>query len=82
MVIITTYNRPSILRDLLDDIEREKYTGDVLVVNDGSTVEYDLTGYSFDINYLTWENNKGKTKYYQVISSAYKYTKKFKFNYL
>jgi len=74
-ILITTYNRPDFLKRLLDDINNQKKDYNVLVAvfNDGSNVEYDLSGY--DVKKIDIYPNMGKKKYYNVINKTFEFVK-------
>lgn len=60
-VILTTYNRPQLLRDALDSLEQQTLRDfEVILVNDhGEPVEHLLGGYSFALTYLRQGRNQG-----------------------
>ncbi|QDQ88736.1 glycosyltransferase [Alcaligenaceae bacterium SJ-26] len=60
-VILTTYNRPELLRHTLDSLKGQKFTGfEVIVVNDnGMPVEDVISDYELDVTYLKQGLNMG-----------------------
>lgn len=60
-VILTTYNRPRLLKDALESLRRQSYRNfEVVLVNDnGEPVEHLLAGYDFPITYLRQGTNSG-----------------------
>lgn len=60
-VVLTTFNRPRLLRDALDSLERQVFRDfDVVLVNDaGEEVENLLAQYSFRITYVRQPRNLG-----------------------
>lgn len=80
-IIITTYNRPKMLKYLLEDIEINSLGKRVLVTifDDGSNVDYYLDKY--DLKYVKYVNNNGKINYWKLISDTFKYCAKIKSKY-
>lgn len=80
-IIITTYNRPQMLYNLLKDIQSKKndFKVKIFVFNDGSTEKYDLSG--FDVVHLKFFPNRGKKKYWEIIDKTFKLIKTIKSNY-
>lgn len=80
-VIITTFNRPQMLINLLDNIESEKKDHKVLVVvfDDNGRQKADLTG--FNVKKIEMYPNMGKKKYYMVINATFSYIKNIKSKY-
>jgi len=74
-VIITTYNREVMLKSLLKDIFKQKkeYKILVLVFDDGSFPEYDLS--EFDVKYIRFHKNNGKQNFWKVCDFIFKYCK-------
>ena len=74
-VIISTFNRPQMLSELLKNIESEKKNYKVLVVvfDDNSSEKYDLS--QFDLKKITMNPNMGKRKYYVLINASFSYIK-------
>jgi hypothetical protein len=74
-VIISTYNRPQMLKELLDNIEREKKNYRVLVTvfDDNSSDKTDLSKHN--VVKITMYPNMGKKKYYILINATFKYIK-------
>jgi len=60
-VILTTYNRPHLLRDALDSLAQQTmHDFEVILVNDhGEPVEHLLDGYGFALTYLRQGKNQG-----------------------
>jgi hypothetical protein len=80
-VVINTYNRPEMLKKLLDNLEKEKihFRIKILVFNDGSTVDYDLSNY--DVKQFKIFPNKGKKKYWELINQSFGIIKYIKSEY-
>lgn len=74
-VIISTYNRPQLLSNLLTNIENEKKNHKILVLvfDDNSIEKYDLS--KFNIKKITMNPNMGKKKYYFLINATFSYIK-------
>jgi len=74
-VIISTFNRPQMLTELLDNIEREKKNYKVLIVvfDDNSSQKADLRNYN--IKKIVMSPNMGKQKYYVLINATFSYIK-------
>jgi len=75
-VIITTYNRPKMLSNLLDNIEKEKknYNILILVFDDGSTEKYTIN--NKNVKKISLFPNNGKKKYYKVFNTTFNLIKK------
>lgn len=60
-VVVTTFNRPQLLRDALDSLERQDFRDfEVVVVNDaGEDIETILRGYSYRMTYVRQPCNMG-----------------------
>lgn len=60
-IILTTYNRPDLLKDALGSVEQQSLRDfEVILVNDnGDPVESLLAGYEFPITYLRQGSNRG-----------------------
>lgn len=82
MILITTYNREDHLCNLLFDIEIQGFTDEVLIIDDGTKHPIDFRQYRFPIQYLRFEENHGKKRYFEVISYAFKSLKNKQFDYL
>lgn len=69
-VIITTYNRDVFLKNLLDDILKNKNIYKILIIvfDDASEISYDLSNY--DVEYIKYSNNHGKKKYWKLITDT------------
>lgn len=73
-VIITTFNREFMLKELLDDIFRNnEYKILVTIFDDGSHEEYDLSNY--DVKYIKYIKNNGLKNVWKVITDTFKYCK-------
>jgi hypothetical protein len=81
-IIISTYNRPEMLKDLLDDIEYHSLNKRVLVTifDDGSNKDYEYLD-KYDIKYIKYVKNNGKFNYWKLISDTFKYCAKIKSKY-
>jgi len=89
LILITTYNRPESLLNLLKDIKNDDLRNDIhlLIYNDGSTENY-FNVISFlhqhfpgNCSYYDTEVNGGKENYWQLINEAYKEVKHHDFDY-
>lgn len=80
-VIISTFNRPKMLKELLNNIEQEKknYNILVLVFDDNSSEKVDLSKYN--VKKITMNPNMGKKKYYVLINATFSYIKNIKSKY-
>ncbi|WP_338744781.1 glycosyltransferase [Pseudomonas putida] len=60
-IILTTYNRPELLRDALNSVGQQSFKDfEVILVNDnGDSVEALLGGYDFPITYIRQGRNRG-----------------------
>lgn len=73
-VIITTYNREKMLKNLLDDIfKNTQYNILVTIFDDGSKQSYNLEGY--DVKYIKYIKNNGLKNVWKVITDTFKYCK-------
>lgn len=74
-VIISTFNRPQMLSELLENIESEKkdYKLLVLIFDDNSSEKYDIS--KFNVKKITMSPNMGKRKYYFLINATFSYIK-------
>lgn len=76
-VIVPTYNNAATLGQVIADVE--KFTLNIIVVNDGSTDETDLIAASFPgITYINYPDNKGKgwalrTGFKKAVDLGYRY---------
>ena len=74
-IVITTYNRPEMLKKLLDEIESKKkdYKIFVTIFDDGGEQKIDINkNYHKKINLYP---NNGKKKYYRTINSTFSFLK-------
>ena len=80
-VIISTYNRPQMLIDLLSNIDREKGNNKILVVvfDDCSDQKANLS--NFNVKRVEMIPNMGKKKYYKLFNVTFKYIKNIKSKY-
>jgi len=74
-IVISTFNRPQMLSELLKNIEIEKkdYKVLVLIFDDNSSEKYDLS--QFKVKKITMNPNMGKKKYYVLINATFSYIK-------
>ena len=81
-IIITTYNRPKMLKTLLDDIKYNSFGKRVLVTifDDGSSNDYEYLD-NYDIKYVKYVKNNGKINYWKLITDTFKYCKNIKSKY-
>ena len=87
-ILITTYNRPYQLLNLLKQIneQRGKYNIELLVVNDCSDVNYTKPvnflqeNFKGSVFYST-DRNYGKKHYYSLVGSAYEFALESKWDY-
>jgi glycosyltransferase involved in cell wall biosynthesis len=80
-VIISTYNRPQMLTDLLSNIDSERSNNKILVVvfDDCSDQKADLS--NFNVKRIGMIPNMGKKKYYKLFNATFKYIKNIKSKY-
>ena len=79
-VIITTYNRLVELKKLLDDIGKNNFNNvKILIFDDGSEENYDLSEYN--VKYIKYLKNHGKTKFWKIIDQIFKSCKNIKSDY-
>ena len=80
-IVITTYNRPKMLYELLSSIEKEKedYKLKVFLFNDCSSEEYNLI--NFDVTEIKMYPNRGKEGFWEIIDKSFKVVKNIKSNY-
>ena len=80
-VIISTYNRPQMLTDLLSNIDSERGNNKILVVvfDDCSDQKADLS--NFNVKRIGMTPNMGKKKYYKLFNATFKYIKNIKSKY-
>jgi hypothetical protein len=73
-IIITTYNRSEMLKNLLDQINTQKkdYKLKIIILDDGSTEKYDL---SDDHTYIKIFPNMGKKRFWKIINTSFKIVK-------
>ena len=73
-VVITTYNRPEMLRLLLDDIAENSFGKRILVTifDDGSNNDYAYLD-EYDIKYVKYVKNNGKFNYWKMVGDTFKY---------
>lgn len=72
-VVITTYDRPEMLKKLLQDIKKNTKNKNVLTIvfDDGSPTTFDYA--SYDIKYIKYVNNYGKKNFWKLIDDTFKY---------
>lgn len=79
-VIITTFNRELMLKELLDDIfSYKEYKILVTIFDDGSNDKYDLSNY--DVKYIKYVKNNGLKNVWKVITDTFDYCKKINSDY-
>lgn len=73
-IVITTYNRPDMLRRLISQIEDQKNTFKIkfVVIDDGSSQKYELTK---NVTLLQYFPNMGKKNFWKIIDTSFKYIK-------
>ncbi len=89
-VLITTYNRPDLLLNLLQNIKSEDKFDSVslMIINDCSTEDYSEVQKYLDVfwfdryDYYLTEKNYGKKDYWQLVNFAYGILQKQQFDYL
>jgi glycosyltransferase involved in cell wall biosynthesis len=65
--LVTTYNRPDSCRELVLELSRH---GDVYVVNDGSTLEYNLEISKYPV-YIIKQAHNGKVRYWDTVNKLF-----------
>lgn len=79
-VIITTYNRQDMLKNLLKQIsEYKEYKIFTVVLDDCSNPSPDIS--EFDVKKITYVQNNGKKRFWKIISDSYKICKKINSKY-
>jgi hypothetical protein len=80
-IVITTFEREIMLKELLDDIFRNKKDKKIFVVifDDGSEKKYDLNGY--DVKYIRYLKNNGLKKVWKIITDTFKFCEKINADY-
>ena len=74
-IVITTYEREDMLKQLLEDIFKyTEYKMYVVVFDDGSKQTYDLSEY--DVKYIKYVKNNGLKNLWRVISDTFKFSGK------
>ena len=75
-IVITTFNREKMLKELLNDIFKyTEYKMFVVVFDDGSNKPYDLSEY--DVKYIKYVKNNGLKYLWRIISDTFKFCKFF-----
>jgi len=80
-IIVTTFQREKLLKNLLEDIKTETKNYNILTVifNDGSTEPYNIMDY--DVKYIKYIKNHGKYNYWNLINKTFKYIKNIEADY-
>lgn len=80
-VIITSYDREIMLKDLLGDIfdTKGEFKIKIFVFDDGSPNKYNLS--EFQVNYIRYNENQGKKKYWKIINETFNLVKFIDSNY-
>lgn len=75
-VIIPSYNREEMLKNVLNDISNFKhnYNINIIIFDDGSQKVYNME--NFDVKYIRFEYNHGKQRYWEMVNHIFKYIKK------
>jgi glycosyltransferase involved in cell wall biosynthesis len=78
IIIISSYNRYDSLINILNQLDNEKtkYSVKIIVLNDGSTSDYDLINYD-NITVLNNEFNYGKKLYWKSINKLFNEASKY-----
>lgn len=79
VILITTYNREELLKDLLSDFQGSN--AKFIILDDGSDKEYNLSEVDLDISYFHFIENRGKQRYHELISFGFERLKKERFSY-
>ena len=76
-LIITTYNRYDMLKQLLNDIQNYKknYNIQITITDDGSDDDYTDLLFDNNIKYIKYEKNNGKENYWKLYNNIFKYLK-------
>jgi glycosyltransferase involved in cell wall biosynthesis len=73
-IVITTYERERMLKELLDDIFlNSEYKIFVVIFDDGSKQSYDLNEY--DVKYIKYVKNNGLKNVWKVITDTFNFCK-------
>lgn len=70
------------LKELFYDIQQQKPDEKVIVIDDGSNIPYDLSEIDLHIEYIRFDYNHGKARYWELVSFAFQYLKGKDFKYL
>lgn len=81
-ILITTYQRPELLRLLLQDIKREGFEGHIYIVNDGSPQGYEWVKYLPNVDYHLNPENNGKKGYWKTVTTLFEKLKGADFGYV
>lgn len=87
MIIITTYNRPELLNNLLECISNAQLKNgteqEVIIIDDGSQTPVYIpeSEFPFKITLIRFDFNHGKKRYYEVISFAFQLLRQKDFDY-
>ena len=79
-IVITTYNRPMLLQNLINQIEHEiqNFRVKLLVFDDNSTELYDIPEWVTVINFYP---NNGKKGFWKIINTSFKFIKNIESKY-
>jgi len=85
-VFITTYNRSQRLKILLDDLlqKKGKHKLQIVVYDDASTLRYDFIDRyieKYNIEYVKFDFNHGRYRYWRLINYAFKQIRNTKYDY-
>lgn len=69
------------LKELLYDIQQQKPDEKVIVIDDGSNIPYDLSDFNLNIEYIRFDYNHGRERYFELVSFAFQYLKSKDFKY-
>jgi glycosyltransferase involved in cell wall biosynthesis len=73
-ILITTHNRPVMLKELIGQIINQKkdYKIKIIVIDDASSEKSELTN---EITYIQYYPNMGKKRFWKIIDTSFKYLK-------
>lgn len=87
LILVTTYNRPNDLLNLLADLKNDELVNSthLLVFDDGSTLDYSgvvaFLKRNFSFDYFKNQVNGGKNNYWQIVNSAFNEIRNHTFDY-
>lgn len=87
LIVVTTYNRPDGLLNLLTELKKDTLSEHIhfLIFDDGSKLSYNkVIAYlkkNFSFDFFRNEINQGKSNYWQIVNAAFQAVKLHEFDY-